>query len=66
MNLKEDTIEKLQDVLITEIEHIKEKKYISEKDRASVIDILFDTYKFLNNYDENVKILNKTRNEIER
>ena len=36
----------------------KENEQVSTKDKFDQVDVLLDTMKFLNNYDENVKVLN--------
>ena len=64
---KEEMINKIQKALSKEIEFVRMNNDIELDDKVKQIDILFDTIKFLKDYDENIKILNKYRNkEIEK
>jgi len=59
MTPKEEMISKIQKALLKEVEFIRENPKISLDDKVTQVDVLFDTVKFLDNYDENIKVLNK-------
>lgn len=57
--MKEETIEKLQIVLTNGIETIRKNEKTTSEDKIIQISVLLDTMKFLQDYDENVKVLNE-------
>ena len=56
---KKEIIQKIQTALSKEIEFVRQEKGKTTEEKMAEIDVLLDTIKFLNNYDENVKVLNK-------
>lgn len=65
MKAKEDMINKIRTALSKEIEFIRINNEIDLDEKVEQIDVLFDTIKFLKNYDENIKILNRYRTDKE-
>ena len=61
MKAKEEMINKIQTALSKEIEFIRINNEIELDEKVEQIDVLFDTIKFLKDYDENIKILSKYR-----
>ena len=59
MTPKEEMISKIQKALLKEIEFVRQDRSKTTDEKVVQVDILFDTVKFLDNYDENVKVLNK-------
>lgn len=59
MTPKEEMIDKLQRALSKEIEFIRQNSSKTTDEKVVQVDILLDTKKFLKDYDENVKVLNK-------
>lgn len=57
--MKEQIIDKLIRALQSEGEFIRQNQDMSMQEKLSEMDVLLDTMKFLQGYDENVKILNK-------
>ena len=60
---KQSMIDEISDRIRDLGEEIRYNKDLSMEDKMTQIDILLDTIKFLKDYDENVKILNKHRIE---
>ena len=56
---QQEIIDKLQKALLKEVEFIREHTNRTTDEKIAQVDVLFDIVKFLNNYDENVKILNR-------
>ena len=57
--IKADMIERVKQDLITQGEQIHQDKVTPAGDRCLQMDIILDTMKFLDNYEENVAVLNK-------
>lgn len=60
---KQSMIDEISDRIRDLGEEIRYNKDLSMEDKMTQMDILLDTIKFLKDYDENVKILNKHRIE---
>ena len=60
---KQSMIDEISDRIRDLGEEIRYNKDLSIEDKMTQMDILLDTIKFLKDYDENVKILNKHRIE---
>ena len=52
-------IEDLERFILQKLNEIEEDKTITKTEKIDVIDVYFNTYKFLKDYKENVKVLNK-------
>ena len=63
MNYKKDIIDKIQNALLNEVEYIRMNKNKTTEEKVDEIDVLFDTVRFLKDYEENVKILKKAQAE---
>jgi len=63
MNYKKDMIDKIQNALLNEVEYIRMNKNKTTEEKVDEIDVLFDTVRFLKDYEENVKILKKAQAE---
>ena len=63
---KQEMINKIQMALLSEMEFIRKDNNKDVREKLSEVDVLYDTYKFLDNYEENVKILNNHIRGIER
>lgn len=61
-------IEDLERFISQKLDEIEEDKTITKSEKIDVIDVYFNTYKFLKDYKENVKMLNKeiVRRKFER
>lgn len=61
-------IEDLEKFISQKLDEIEEDKTITKSEKVDVIDVYFNTYKFLKDYKENVKVLNKeiVRRKFER
>lgn len=61
-------IEELERFISQKLDEIEEDKTITKSEKVDVIDVYFNTYKFLKDYKENVKVLNKeiVRRKFER
>lgn len=55
---KEGMKKTITDYLMSQAEAIRENETTSVEDKCSQMDILLDLVKFLDNYEENVKVLN--------
>lgn len=63
---QKEIINKLEDKITEELKHIREDKSLIIEEKLEIIDVLYDTFKFLDNYEQNVIILNNALNERER
>ena len=52
-------IKDLERFISQKLDEIEEDKTITKSEKVDVIDVYFNTYKFLKDYKENVKMLNK-------
>ena len=52
-------IEEIERFISKKLDEIEEDKTITKTDKVEVIDVYYNTYKFLKDYKENVKILQK-------
>ena len=52
-------IEELQKALLKEVEFIRQNPRKTTDEKIVQVDVLFDTMKFLKDYEENIKILNQ-------
>lgn len=52
-------IEELEKFISQKLDELEEDKTITKADKVDVIDVYYNTYKFLKDYKENVKILQK-------
>lgn len=61
-------IEDLERFISQKLDEIEEDKTITKSEKVDVIDVYFNTYKFLKDYKDNVKMLNKeiVRRKFER
>ena len=61
-------IEDLERFISQKLDEIEEDKTITKNEKVDVIDVYFNTYKFLKDYKQNVKMLNKeiVRRKFER
>lgn len=58
---KKEVIEEIQDFVLDRAKALRDSEKISDKDKLSLADVYLDIYKFLKEYDKNVKILNDYR-----
>lgn len=63
MNYKKDMIDKIQTALLNEVEYIRMNKNKTTEEKVDEIDVLFDTVRFLKDYEKNVEILKKAKRE---
>ena len=54
-------IEELEKFIFKKLNELDEDKTITKTDKLEVIDVYFNTYKFLKDYKKNVKILEEER-----
>ena len=54
-------IEDLEKFISKKLDEIEEDRTITKSDKVDVIDVYFNTYKFLKDYKKNVKILEEER-----
>ena len=65
MNVKKDSVAKqqimtrLNNVLKGQAMYVREDTSISDRDRLTQADVILDLMKFLNDYDENIEVLNR-------
>jgi len=59
---KQDIIESIQKALTSEMTFIQDKD-MNTIDKLNAMDILWNTIKFLDNYDKNIEILKKWEKE---
>ena len=65
MNVKKDSVAKqqimtrLNNVLKGQAMYVREDDSISDRDRLTQADVILDLMKFLNDYDENIEVLNR-------
>lgn len=59
---KQDIIESIQKALTSEITFIQDRN-MNTIDKLNAMDILWNTIKFLDNYDKNIEILKKWEKE---
>lgn len=59
MTAKETIMTRMSNVLKGQATHIREDESLSIQDKCIQMDIILDIMRFLNDYDENVKVLNK-------
>lgn len=52
-------IEELEKFISQKLDELEEDKTITKADKVDVIDVYYNTFKFLKDYKENVKILQK-------
>lgn len=56
---KETMISKLQESLVEHAKQLRENESVEINDKLIQMDVVLDTMKFLEDYDENVQALNK-------
>ena len=65
INVKKDSVAKqqimtrLNNVLKGQAMYVREDESISDRDRLTQADVILDLMKFLNDYDENIEVLNR-------
>lgn len=65
MNMKKDSVAKqqimtrLKNVLKGQAMYVRENESISDRDRLTQANVILDLMKFLNDYDENIEVLNR-------
>lgn len=60
---KEISIEKMKNILKGQLMHITESTTLNPKEKSEEADFILDLIKFLNDYDENCKVLNQHQQE---
>lgn len=63
---KKEVIKKVQTALLNEVEFIRMSKNRNTDAKIDEVDVLFDIVHFLDDYEENVKVLNKHIKEKEK
>lgn len=63
---EKEIIKKIQKALSNEIDFIRQEKEKTTESKITQINVLLDTMKFLQNYNENVEVLNKYIRKKER
>ena len=58
-NAKQTMIDKITDAIKDFGKEARENQTLTLNDKIDQVDVLLDTLKFLSDYDENVKVLNK-------
>lgn len=56
---KQQIMTRLKNVLKGQAMYVREDESISDKDRLTQADVILDLMKFLNDYDENIEVLNR-------
>ena len=56
---KQEMINRIKDTLVDRTRELQREEDTDVQDRLVQMDVILDTMKFLNDYDENVKVLNK-------
>ena len=59
MCAKEEIIAKFQTAISQEMRFVRENNKLNINEKMDEIDVLMNMSKFLNDYDENIKVLNK-------
>ena len=56
---KQQIMTRLKNVLKGQAMYVREDESISDRDRLTQADVILDLMKFLNDYDENIEVLNR-------
>lgn len=59
MNLKQQTIDEIQDMLLQKADELKKNTEMTPVDKLEKLNVILNTYKILQNYDYNIDILQK-------
>lgn len=59
MSTKNEEIEELQKLLLVLADELRKDTKISLEDKLSKVDVILNTYKFLQKYDYNIELLQK-------
>lgn len=59
MNLKQQTIDEIQDMLLQKADELRKDREMTPADKLERLNVILNTYKVLENYDYNIDILQK-------
>lgn len=59
MNLKQQTIDEIQDMLLQKADKLRKDKEMTPVDKLEKLNVILNTYKVLENYDYNIDVLQK-------
>lgn len=59
MNLKQQTIDEIQDMLLQKADELRKDTEMTPVDKLEKLNVILNTYKVLENYDYNIDILQK-------
>ena len=59
MNLKQQTIDEIQDILLQKADELKKDTEMTPVDKLEKLNVILNTYKVLENYDYNIDVLQK-------
>lgn len=59
MDNKMKIIDEVERFIGNKLDEIRNSKELSKDEKLDMFEVLFNTHKFLTNYDENIKVLNK-------
>ena len=68
MQLKDETILELQETLLQKADELRKDIKLTPEDKLEKVDVIFNTYKFLQHYEYNIGVLQKDliKNKYER
>lgn len=59
MDLKQQTIDEIQNMLLQKADELRKDKEMTPADKLEKLNVIFNTYKVLENYDYNIDVLQK-------
>ena len=59
MDLKQETIDEIQEMLLQKADELRKDKEMTPVDKLEKLNVILNTYKVLENYDYNIDILQK-------
>lgn len=59
MDLKQETIDEIQETLLQKADELRKNTTLSPADKLEKLNVIFNMYKILQNYDYNIDVLQK-------
>lgn len=59
MNLKQETIDEIQNMLLQKADELRKDTQMTPVDKLEKLNVILNTYKVLENYDYNIDVLQK-------
>ena len=68
MQLKDEVILEIQEILLQKADELRKDTKLTPEDKLEKVDVIFNTYKFLQHYEYNIGVLqnNLDKNRYER